>query len=282
MTFDSSEHILYIGFVKYNKEAVFLLEVFCALSLPFAGTVLGAACVFFIRGNMDERVQRGLLGFAAGVMTAASVWSLLIPAMEESEHMGKWSFFPAFAGVWLGIAFLLLMERMTPHFHRNVHEEEEAASGLLRPVRLMLAVILHNIPEGMAIGVLCAGWLTGQGGLKLPAVAALSLSLAIHNFPVGAIISMPLRSGGASLKKSFAYGVLSGAAQPAGAVAMICLAGLLTPLLPYLLGFAAGVMLHVVVEDLIPKMSEGGHSNIGAVCFTAGFTVMMALDAVLG
>lgn len=282
MTFDSSEHILYIGFVKYNKEAVFLLEVFCALSLPFAGTVLGAACVFFIRGNMDERVQRGLLGFAAGVMTAASVWSLLIPAMEESEHVGKWSFFPAFAGVWLGIAFLLLMERMTPHFHRNVHEEEEAASGLSRPVRLMLAVILHNIPEGMAIGVLCAGWLTGQGGLKLPAVAALSLSLAIHNFPVGAIISMPLRSGGASSKKSFAYGVLSGAAQPVGAALMICLAGLLTPLLPYLLGFAAGVMLHVVVEDLIPKMSEGGHSNIGAVCFTAGFTVMMALDAVLG
>lgn len=259
-----------------------MLEVFCALSLPFAGTVLGAACVFFIRGDIDERVQRGLLGFAAGVMTAASVWSLLIPAMEQSEPMGKWSFLPAFAGVWLGIAFLVLTERITPHFHRHAGEEGEHASGLSRPVRLMLAVVLHNIPEGMAIGVLCAGWLTGQDGLSLPAVTALSLSLAIHNFPVGAIISMPLRSGGASLRKAFGCGVLSGAVQPAGAIAMLCLAGLLTPLLPYLLGFAAGVMLHVVVEDLVPKMSGGRHSNTGAICFTAGFTVMMALDAVLG
>lgn len=259
-----------------------MLEVFCALSLPFAGTVLGAACVFFMRGDMDEKVQHGLLGFAAGVMAAASVWSLLMPAMEQSEHMGKWSVLPAFAGVWLGIAFLLLMEHMTPHFHRSDGEGEEAASGSSRSVRLMLAVILHNIPEGMAIGVLCAGWLTGQDGLSLPAVAALSLSLAIHNFPVGAIISMPLRSEGASLKKAFGCGVLSGAVQPAGAVLMLCLAELLTPLLPYLLGFAAGVMLHVVVEDLLPKTWEGGHSDTGAICFTAGFTIMMAMDAVLG
>lgn len=259
-----------------------MLEVFCALSLPFAGTVLGAACVFFIRGDMDERVRHGLMGFAAGVMTAASVWGLLIPAMEQSEHMGKWSFFPAFVGVWLGIAFLLLMDHAAPHLHGSGHEEEEAASGLSRSVRLMLAVILHNIPEGMAIGVLCAGWLTGQSGLKLSAVAALSLGLAIHNFPIGAIISMPLRGEGASLTKSFACGALAGAVQPAGAILMICLAELLTPLQPYLLGFAAGTMLHVVVEDLIPEMSSDKHSNIGTICFAAGFTVMMALDAVLG
>lgn len=259
-----------------------MLEIVCALSLPFVGTILGSACVFFMRGDMNERVQHGLLGFAAGVMTAASVWSLLIPAMEQSGHMGKWAFFPAFTGVWLGMAFLLLMDHVTPHLHRNVNETEGPASGLSRSVMLVLAVVLHNIPEGMAVGVVCAGWLTGQGGLKLSAVLALAVGIAIQNFPEGAIISMPLRSEGVSLKKSFVYGALSGAVEPAGAVLTICLAGLLTPLLPYLLGFAAGAMLYVVVEDLIPEMSVGNHSNIGTVCFAAGFTVMMALDVALG
>lgn len=259
-----------------------MLEVFCALSLPFAGTVLGAACVFFMRGDMDRTVQHGLLGFAAGVMTAASVWSLLIPAMEQSGHMGKWSFFPAFLGVWLGMAFLLLMDRAIPHLHMNVNEAEGPASGLSRSIMLVLAVILHNIPEGMAVGVVCAGWLTGQSGLKLSAVLALALGIAIQNFPEGAIISMPLRSEGAGLTRAFGYGALSGAVEPAGAVLTICFAGLLIPLLPYLLGFAAGAMLYVVVEDLIPEMSAGKHSNIGTICFAAGFTVMMVLDVALG
>lgn len=257
-------------------------EVFWVLFLPFVGTALGAACVFFMRGEMDQTVQHGLLGFAGGVMTAASVWSLLIPAMDQSEHMGKWAFFPAFIGVWLGMAFLLLMDHVIPHLHQNINEAEGPASSLSRSVMLVLAVVLHNIPEGMAVGVVCASWLTGKSGLNLSAVLALALGIAIQNFPEGAIISMPLRSEGASLRKSFTYGVLSGAVEPAGAILTICLAGLLTPLLPYLLGFAAGAMLYVVVEDLIPEMSVGKHSNIGTICFAAGFTIMMALDVALG
>lgn len=257
-------------------------EVFYVLFLPFMGTVLGAACVFFMRGEMDQTVQHGLLGFAAGVMTAASVWSLLIPAMEQSGPMGKWAFLPAFVGVWLGMAFLLLMDHIIPHLHQNINEVEGPASGLSRSVMMVLAVILHNIPEGMAVGVVCAGWLTGHSGLKLSAVLALAVGIAIQNFPEGAIISMPLRNEGASLQKSFIYGALSGVVEPAGAILTICLAELLTPLLPYLLGFAAGAMLYVVVEDLIPEMSVGKHSNFGTICFSLGFTVMMALDVALG
>ena len=257
-------------------------EVFFVLVLPFAGTVLGAACVFFMRGDMNETVQHGLLGFAAGVMTAASVWSLLIPAMEQSGAMGKWSFFPAFVGVWLGMAFLLILDKVIPHLHVNSEEKEGPAIKLPKSAMMVFAVILHNIPEGMAVGVVCAGWMTGRQGIGLSAVLALALGIAIQNFPEGAIISMPLRSEGIGKMKAFSCGVLSGMVEPIGALLTICMAGLVTPVLPYLLGFAAGAMLYVVVEDIIPEMSVGQHSNIGTICFAAGFTLMMALDVALG
>lgn len=259
-----------------------MIEVLCSIFLPLAGTVLGAACVFFMRGDLNKTVQHGLLGFAAGVMTAASVWSLLIPAMEQSGAMGKLSFFPAFVGVWLGVIFLLVLDEAIPHLHVNSDEVEGPLSKLPRSAMMVLAVILHNIPEGMAVGVVCAGFLTGESDIGLSAVLVLALGIAIQNFPEGAIISMPLRGEGVSKKRAFAWGALSGVVEPVGAIITICLAELVTPLLPYLLGFAAGAMLYVVVEDLIPEMSVGKHSNIGTICFTAGFTIMMALDVALG
>ena len=257
-------------------------EVLISLLLPFLGTALGAACVFFMRQDMNRMVQHSLLGFAAGVMTAASVWSLLIPAMEQSVSMGKWSFLPAFIGVWIGMAFLLILDRVIPHLHINSEEQEGPAIRIPKSAMMVFAVILHNIPEGMAVGVVCAGWLTGQQGIGLSAVLALALGIAIQNFPEGAIISMPLRSEGIGKGKAFTCGVLSGVVEPIGALLTICMAGLVTPALPYLLGFAAGAMLYVVVEDIIPEMSVGQHSNIGTICFAAGFTLMMALDVALG
>ena len=257
-------------------------EVWISIGIPFAGTALGAACVFFMRGSMNRKLHLSLLGFAAGVMTAASVWSLLIPAMEQAGAMGKWSFLPAFIGVWLGMAFLLILDRVIPHLHVNSEEREGPAVRLPKSAMMVFAVILHNIPEGMAVGVVCAGWLTGNQGIGLSAVLALALGIAIQNFPEGAIISMPLRSEGVSRAKAFSCGVLSGVVEPVGALLTICMANLVTPALPYLLGFAAGAMLYVVVEDLIPEMSVGQHSNIGTICFAAGFTLMMALDVALG
>ena len=227
-------------------------------------------------------LQHSLLGFAAGVMTAASVWSLLIPAMEQSGAMGKWSFLPAFIGVWLGMAFLLILDRIIPHLHVNSEEQEGPAIKLPKSAMMVFAVILHNIPEGMAVGVVCAGWLAGHQGIGLSAVLALAMGIAIQNFPEGAIISMPLRSEGVSRMKAFSCGVLSGIVEPIGALLTICMAELVVPALPYLLGFAAGAMLYVVVEDLIPEMSVGQHSNVGTICFAAGFTLMMALDVALG
>ena len=257
-------------------------EVLISILIPFVGTALGAACVFFMRQDMNRLVHHSLLGFAAGVMTAASVWSLLIPAMEQSGSMGKWSFLPAFVGVWLGVAFLLILDRVIPHLHVNSEEREGPAIKLPKSAMMVFAVILHNIPEGMAVGVVCAGWLTGRQGIGLSAVLALALGIAIQNFPEGAIISMPLRSEGISRTKAFSCGVLSGVVEPIGALLTICMAGFVTPVLPYLLGFAAGAMLYVVVEDLIPEMSVGEHSNVGTICFAAGFTLMMALDVALG
>ena len=257
-------------------------EVLISLGLPFAGTALGAACVFFMRKDMNRKVHLSLLGFAAGVMVAASVWSLIIPAMEQSEAMGKWSFFPAFLGVWLGMMFLLILDKVIPHLHVNSDETEGPKIRLPKSAMMVFAVILHNIPEGMAVGVVCAGWLSGQQGLGLSAVLALALGIAIQNFPEGAIISMPLRADGIGKGRAFTYGVLSGVVEPIGALLTICMAGIITPALPYLLGFAAGAMLYVVVEDLIPEMSMGQHSNIGTICFAAGFTLMMALDVALG
>ena len=257
-------------------------EVFQGLMIPFLGTALGSACVLFMKNRMNPMLQRALTGFAAGVMVAASIWSLLIPAMEQSEAMGKWSFIPAVAGFWLGILFLLVLDRIVPHLHMNSDKAEGPESSLQKTTMLVLAVTLHNLPEGMAVGVVYAGLLAGNSGITAMGALALSLGIAIQNFPEGAIISMPLRAEGASKKKAFLYGALSGAVEPIGAALTILAAGLFVPVLPYLLSFAAGAMLYVVVEELIPEMSEGEHSNVGTILFAVGFAVMMALDVALG
>ena len=259
-----------------------MTQALIVIFLPLLGTVLGAACVFFLKGQMRLGVQRGLTGFAAGVMTAASIWSLLVPAMDQAEAMGKWAFVPAAVGFWAGILFLLLLDRLIPHLHLNSQEAEGPKSSLSRTMMLVLAVVLHNLPEGMAVGVVLAGWRTGQASVSLAAALTLSLGIAIQNFPEGAIISMPLRAEGVSKPKSFLYGVLSGAVEPAGALLTIAFASVLMPLLPYFLSFAAGAMVYVVVEELIPEMSEGEHSNIGTILYAAGFTLMMVLDVALG
>lgn len=230
---------------------------------------------------MNELLQRALTGFAAGVMVAAAIWSLLIPAMEEAD-MGQWSFTPAVIGFWLGILFLLILDRAVPHLHMNSSEAEGPSSGFARTTMLVLAVTLHNLPEGMAVGVVYAGFMAGDAGISAMGALALSIGIAIQNFPEGAIISMPLRAEGVSKPRAFAYGVLSGAVEPVGAFLTILAARYVIPFLPYLLSFAAGAMLYVVVEELIPEMSQGHHSNIGTLLFAAGFTVMMALDVALG
>ena len=250
--------------------------------IPFLGTTLGAACVFFMREQLKENVQRALTGFAAGVMIAASIWSLIIPAIEQSEGYGAFSFFPALGGFWLGIGFLLMVDSLTPHLHWMSNEVEGVKSRLDRTTMLILAVAIHNIPEGMAVGVVFAGWASGQGSISLTGALALSIGIAIQNFPEGAIISMPLCAEGASKKKSFALGVLSGAVEPAAAAITILLSHILIPVLPYLLSFAAGAMIYVVVEELIPETAEGAHSNIGSIMFAVGFSLMMVLDVALG
>ena len=247
-----------------------MTDIAIGLFIPFLGTALGAACVYGIRGSLPQGIQRALTGFAAGVMTAASVWSLLIPAMNQVSSWGKWAFVPAAAGFWLGVGMLLLLDRWVPHLHLNSDEPEGMRAPLKKTTMLVLAVTLHNIPEGMAVGVVYAAFLSGQEGMSLAGAIALSLGIAIQNFPEGAIISMPLRSA------------LSGIVEPVGAVATICLTSLVVPLLPYLLSLAAGAMMYVVVEELIPEMSFGKHSNVGALSFSLGFTVMMALDVALG
>lgn len=257
-------------------------KVICGILIPFAGTALGSACVLFMKNKLNPLVQRALTGFAAGVMVAASVWSLLIPAMEEAESMGQWAFVPAAAGFWLGILFLLFLDKTIPHLHMNSSKAEGPVSSLGKTTMLVLAVTLHNLPEGMAVGVVYAGWLTGDAGITAMGALALSLGIAIQNFPEGAIISMPLRAEGVSRRKAFAYGALSGAVEPVGAALTIIAAYYVVPFLPYLLSFAAGAMIYVVVEELIPEMSEGNHSNVGTLMFAAGFTVMMALDVALG
>ena len=250
--------------------------------IPFLGTSLGAACVFLIRRQLSDAVQRILTGFAAGVMVAASVWSLLIPAIEQAAQMGTLSFFPAFAGFWGGVLFLLGLDHLIPHLHARSNQTEGPESWLQRTTMMVLAVTLHNIPEGMAVGVVYAGLLSGGTQITTAGALALSLGIAIQNFPEGAIISMPLRAEGESKGKAFLGGVLSGIVEPLGAALTILAARLIVPVLPYLLSFAAGAMLYVVVEELIPEMSQGKHSNIGTIAFAAGFSVMMALDVALG
>ena len=252
------------------------------LLIPFLGTVLGSACVFFMKNGMSDPLQRSLSGFAAGVMTAASVWSLLIPALEQAENLGKWSFIPAAVGFWAGILFLLLLDRIIPHLHINEDKAEGPKSRLHKSTMLLLAVTLHNIPEGMAVGVVYAGFLAENSGITAAGVLALSLGIAIQNFPEGAIISMPLKAQGIKKSGAFFKGAASGFVEPIGALITLAAAKLVLPALPYFLSFAAGAMLYVVVEELIPEMSAGEHSNIGTVFFAVGFCLMMILDVALG
>ena len=249
--------------------------------IPFFGTSLGAAMVFILKEEISENLQKSLTGFAAGVMVAASFWSLLQPALESSAAMGTWSFVPAAAGFLLGVGFLLLLDEVTPHMHFN-HEEEGPRTGLKRTTKLILAVTLHNIPEGMAVGVVYAGFLSGSAGISAAAALVLALGIAIQNFPEGAIVSMPLRAEGMDKGKTYLYGALSGAVEPAASLVTILAAGAIVPFMPYFLAFAAGAMMYVVVEELIPEMSEGRHSNWGTVAFSLGFVLMMILDVALG
>ena len=258
------------------------MNVFFGILIPFIGTTLGAACVFFMKKTLGRSVQRALAGFAAGVMVAASIWSLLIPAIEQAESMGAISFIPAAVGFWIGVLFLLVLDHLIPHLHFGSDQAEGPKSKLGRTTMMVLAVTLHNIPEGMAVGVMYAGFLAGNTQITAAGALALSLGIAIQNFPEGAIISMPLRAEGESKGRAFFGGVLSGVVEPIGAVLTILAAQLIIPTLPYLLSFAAGAMLYVVVEELIPEMSQGQHSNIGTVFFAVGFSLMMVLDVALG
>lgn len=258
------------------------MEAFYGILIPFLGTSLGAACVFFLKKTLSDAVQRALTGFAAGVMVAASVWSLLIPAIAQSAALGRWSFLPAALGFWVGILFLLALDHIIPHLHAKSGQAEGPKSRLQRTTMMVLAVTLHNIPEGMAVGVVYAGYLTGTAQISAAGALALSLGIAIQNFPEGAIISLPLRAEGHSRMRAFAGGVLSGIVEPVGAVLTVLAARFVAPALPYFLSFAAGAMLYVVVEELIPEMSEGKHSNIGTIFFAVGFSVMMILDVALG
>ena len=256
-------------------------SVAIGLLIPFLGTALGSACVFFMRKALSQSVQKALSGFAAGVMVAASIWSLLDPAMEQAA-MGRWAFLPAFAGFWLGIGFLLVLDHVIPHLHRNASTAEGPKSKLARTTMMVLAVTLHNIPEGMAVGVVYAGLLSSSARITAGGALALALGIAIQNFPEGAIISMPLHAEGVQRSKAFGYGVLSGAVEPVFGLLTVLAAGLIVPAMPYLLSFAAGAMLYVVVEELIPDMAAGQHSHVGVLLFSVGFSLMMALDVALG
>ena len=258
------------------------MEAVYGVLIPFLGTSLGAACVFFMKKSLGDLIQRALTGFAAGVMVAASIWSLLIPAIARSAERGRWAFAPAAVGFWVGVLFLLGLDHAIPHLHRNAQQAEGPKSQLRRTTMMVLAVTLHNIPEGMAVGVVYAGYLAGDAQITSAGALALSLGIAIQNFPEGAIISLPLRAEGMGQSKAFAGGVLSGVVEPVGAVVTIWAAQAVLPALPYLLSFAAGAMLYVVVEELIPEMSQGRHSNVGTLCFALGFSLMMALDVALG
>ena len=258
------------------------LNIAKGLLIPFLGTSLGALCVLFMKREMNDQVRKALTGFAAGVMVAASVWSLIIPSINQSEAMGKMAFVPAAVGFWLGILFLLFLDTVTPHLHMNSDEPEGPKSNLKNTTKLVLAVTIHNIPEGMAVGVVYAGLLAEQSEITMLGALALSLGIAIQNFPEGAIVSMPLRSQGMSRRKACLYGIASGAVEPVAALITILLSSILVPVLPYFLSSAAGAMLYVVVEELIPEMAEGKHSNIGTLMFAAGFSIMMILDVTLG
>lgn len=257
------------------------MNTILAVMIPFIGTSVGAACVFFLKGEIGNKLQKILMGFAAGVMVAASVWSLLIPSMDMSSDMGKLSFIPALTGFLSGIVFLLITDSIVPHLHLGSDAPEGRKSRLQRTTMLVIAVAIHNFPEGAACGAILAGVLTGETNVTMAGAVALSIGIGIQNIPEGAIISLPLRSEGMHKGKAFGYGVLSGIVEPIGAVLAILLASLVNPVLPYMLSFAAGAMIYVVVEELIPEASQGEHSNLGTIAFALGFALMMVLDVAL-
>lgn len=250
--------------------------------MPFIGTALGSACVLFIKNELRENVRKCLSGFAAGVMVAASIWSLILPAFEQCEGLGNKAVIPVVVGFWIGILFLLFLDQTVPHFHVTTNKQEGIKAKLTKTTMLVLAVTLHNIPEGMAVGVVLAGFLKGNSGITLLGALSLSIGIAIQNFPEGAIISMPLKSEGMSRRKAFVYGALSGIVEPVAALITVLAADVIIPVLPFLLCFAAGAMMYVVVEELIPEMAAGEHSNSGTLTFTLGFTLMLVLDTMLG
>lgn len=256
--------------------------ILLGLIIPLLGTMLGSAFVFLMKNQMSKRLQKALLGFASGVMVAASVWSLLIPAMQMEAEKGAWSVWPAAAGFLLGMGFLLLIDELTPHLHIGTDKPEGMRAHLSKTAMLALAVTIHNLPEGMAVGVVFAGAENGSAHISLASAVAVSIGIAIQNIPEGAIISMPMRAAGNSRWRSFLLGSLSGAVEPVGAVAVLLLASLLMPVLPYMLSFAAGAMFYVVIEELIPEASAGKHSNLSTIGFAIGFVLMMVLDVVMG
>ncbi len=259
-----------------------LTTLVIGLLIPFVGTALGSSCVFFMKSRMNDNVQRILLGFAAGVMIAASVWSLLIPSMDMSNDMGRFSFLPALVGFLLGIIFLFILDRLIPHLHAVAESPEGLKSSISRTMMLMFAVVLHNVPEGMAVGVIFSGMISGNVGVSLADAFALSIGIAIQNFPEGAIISLPLRNEGNGKLKSFIYGTLSGAVEPIAAIITILLARIVSAFLPYLLSFAAGAMVYVVIEELLPEATRNEKTDICTIGFALGFALMMVLDVALG
>ena len=258
------------------------MNLFIGLIIPFLGTTLGAAMVFFMRDTINEKVEKALLGFAAGVMVAASVWSLLIPSLDMTAEQGGIGWLPATIGFMLGIVFLLILDMIIPHLHLNSDEPEGPHTKIQKTTMMVLAVTLHNIPEGMAVGVTLAAAIADSSSITMAAAIALSVGIAIQNFPEGAIVSMPLKSEGKSKSKAFLLGTLSGIVEPIGALITIALTSLVVPVLPYLLSFAAGAMIYVVIEELIPESQIGKHSNIGTIGFAVGFALMMVLDVALG
>ena len=259
------------------------MNTLIGILIPLLGTTLGAACVFFIKKELNQLVSKCLLGFASGVMIAASVWSLIIPAIDMSSNMNKLAFLPAAIGVLVGIIFMLILDKLIPHIHLDNDKPEGMKSERLRKTTmLVLAVVLHNIPEGMAVGIVFAGAMNTGEAITIAGAFALSIGIAIQNFPEGAIISLPLKSEGVSKGKSFLYGFASGIVEPIGALLTIIFSKALTPMMPYFLSFAAGAMIYVVVEELIPEASKGDHSNISTIGFAIGFVVMMILDVALG
>ena len=257
------------------------LNVMYGILIPFVGTCLGSGCVFFMRGQMNEKLKKALSAFAAGIMVSASFFSLILPAIEESKDLGKFAFIPSVIGFLIGMLFLLALDILIPHIH-NDKSEEGMKSGLKRTTKMFLAVALHNLPEGMTVGVIFAGWLYGNASISLAGALVMSVGIALQNFPEGAIVSMPLRAEGMDKGKTFLYGVLSGVIEPIGALLTIFAASIFLPILPYLLAFAAGAMFYVVVEELIPETAKGEHTNVSTICFAVGFVLMMALDVGLG